>query len=136
MIDGPRPQINFPGLAGEKNTEWLMSPKPVAPLPGVPAGMPGVPAINPSTLTTAGMIVRLIRFKLPTVIGMTGWMFKKKAPPSGAPKSKVYFERKADHSAHWILRLGAQVLTSLGLSVGTIYCQEKGGNESQYTGWD
>ena len=90
MIDGPRPQINFPGLAGEKNTEWLMSPKPVAPLPGVPAGMPGVPAINPSTLTTAGMMVRLIRFQLPTVIGMTGWMFKKKAPPSGAPESKVY----------------------------------------------
>ena len=67
-----------------------MSPNPVDPSPGGGFGISGVPVTWPG-VSIRGAIIRLMKFQSPTVIGITGWMFKKEASPLGAPKSKVNF---------------------------------------------
>src|SRR5262249_31733700 len=63
---GPTPQMNFPGLAGERNTVGLMSPSPEASVRG--AGGP-----NSSGWLVIGMMVRVIKFQsCDTEMGMTG----------------------------------------------------------------
>src|SRR6185503_13381827 len=73
VIVGPMPQINSPGLPGDRNTVGLMSPKPVPVVLGTAPPNVG----NSDGWLMIGMIVRVIRFHSSlSLIGITGWTLR------------------------------------------------------------
>src|SRR5262245_32717012 len=77
---GPTPQMNAPGLAGDRKSEGLMSPIPNA------LSMPG----NSDGWLMMGMMVRVMRFQSwVSLIGTTGWTLRTHTVASLEPVLKL-----------------------------------------------
>ena len=73
---GPAPQIQWPGLAGDRNAVNTVSPMPsLLPMSGPSAGM-----------WITGTIVRVMMFQSFVIsIGITGWMLRMFCVPFSGP---------------------------------------------------